>query len=42
MTVELATGGKCLRCWKVVPDVKDDNEQLKIERAQLEIHCPSN
>ena len=24
--VELASGGKCLRCWKVVNEVKDDIE----------------
>tara|TARA_B110001450_G_scaffold211712_1_gene203404 strand:- start:637 stop:939 length:303 start_codon:yes stop_codon:yes gene_type:complete len=24
--VELASGGKCLRCWKVVKEVKDDVE----------------
>ena len=24
--VELATGGKCLRCWKVVQEVKDNVE----------------
>ena len=24
--VELALGGKCLRCWKVVKEVKDDIE----------------
>ena len=24
--VELASGGKCLRCWKVVKEVKDDIE----------------
>jgi len=22
--VELASGGKCLRCWKIVKEVKDD------------------
>ena len=24
--VELASGGKCLRCWKIVNEVKDDIE----------------
>ena len=26
VTIELASGGKCLRCWKVVKEVKDDIE----------------
>tara|TARA_B110000495_G_scaffold130313_1_gene113546 strand:+ start:239 stop:451 length:213 start_codon:yes stop_codon:yes gene_type:complete len=26
VNIELASGGKCLRCWKVVKEVKDDIE----------------
>ena len=24
--VELASGGKCMRCWKIVPEVRDNIE----------------
>ena len=26
VTIELASGGKCQRCWKIVKEVKDENE----------------
>ena len=26
VTIELASGGKCQRCWKIVNEVKDENE----------------
>ena len=38
VNVELASGGKCMRCWKVVPEVKDNIELCNRCKRVLEIN----
>ena len=36
--VDLASGGKCMRCWKVVPEVKDNIELCNRCKRVLELN----
>ena len=36
--VDLAYGGKCMRCWKVVPEVKDNIELCNRCKRVLELN----
>ena len=36
--VELASGGKCMRCWKIVPEVKDNIELCNRCTSVLKLH----
>ena len=36
--VDLASGGKCMRCWKVVPEVKDNIEVCNRCKSVLELN----
>ena len=36
--VDLASGGKCMRCWKVVPEVKDNIELCNRCKSVLELN----
>ena len=36
--IDLASGGKCMRCWKVVPEVKDDIELCNRCKKVLELN----
>ena len=38
VNVDLASGGKCMRCWKVVPEVKDNIELCNRCKRVLELN----
>ena len=36
--VELASGGKCMRCWKIVPEVRDNIELCNRCKSVLKLN----